>query len=126
MKFLRDIPIARATIEHLNGQGHDAVRVCDRLAPTASDPEIIRIASAEGRVILCFDLDLAELVALSGERLPSVITFRTKKHPPEFINQRLDEILPKITAQLPGGMLLTVEQHPIRVRPLPAAPKPDS
>ena len=118
MKFLGDIPISRRTLQHLQNQGHDAVAAGERLAPTASDAEIIRLAASEGRVVLCFDLGLAELVALSGEKLPSLITFRTTRQQPDFINSRLDEVLPEIMQELEQGALATVEEHRVRVRPL--------
>ncbi len=118
MKFLGDIPISRQTLQHLQNQGHDVVAAGERLAPTASDAELIRLAASEGRVILCFDLGFAELVALSGEKLPSLITFRTTRQQPEFINRRLDDVLPGIAEELERGALATVEDHRVRVRPL--------
>ena len=119
MKFLADIPIGRATLQHLKLQGHDAISVRDRLPPTSPDPDIIRLAAAEERIILCFDLGMAELVALSGQVLPSVITLRTSRHGVEFVNQRLDSIIPEIASELLRGVLATVEDHRVRVRSLP-------
>jgi|WetSurMetagenome_2_1015567.scaffolds.fasta_scaffold563296_2 predicted nuclease of predicted toxin-antitoxin system len=119
MRFLTDIPIGRATVLHLIEQGHDAVGVGACLSPQASDAEIIRHAAAEERVIICFALDFAALVALSGERLPSVITFRTSKHQAQFINRRLDTVLPDIAADLSRGALATVEDQRVRLRSLP-------
>ena len=118
MKFLGDIPISRRTLQHLQNRGHDVVAAAERLPPTASDAEIVRLAAAEGRVILCFDLGFAELVALSGEKLPSLITFRTTRQQPDFINKRLDEVLPEIMEELERGALATVEDNRVRVRPL--------
>ena len=122
MKFLADIPIARATIQHLIEQGHDVASVRSRLSPTASDPAIIRLAASENRVILCFDLDFSSLVALSNEKLPSIITFRLSKSHPRVINERLDRILPDILDELSRGALGTVEDHRVRIRRLPIHP----
>ena len=119
MRFLGDIPIAGATLRHLEQQGHDAISVRDRLVPTAPDAEILRLAVAERRVILCFDLDFGTLVALSGERLPSVVTFRTRRRKAAFINQRLDDVLPQIVEDLAKGVLATVEDRRVRIRRLP-------
>ena len=73
-------------------------------------------------MILCFDLDFAALVALSRERLPSVITFRTSLHSPAYVNQRLDAVLPEIEPEIARGALATVEDGRVRVRSLPIAP----
>lgn len=68
MKFLGDIPIGRATIEHLAAHGHDAVHVSALLPSTVTDLEIVVAAIREGRTILCFDLDFSAIVAVSGLR----------------------------------------------------------
>lgn len=119
MRFLADIPIARTTIEHLRTLGHSVVAVSEKLSPTAPDGEIVRLAVHENRIILCFDLDFASLVAVSGEALPSVITFRTSMHRGSVINNRLDAVLPEITTDLVQGALVTVEDHRVRIRALP-------
>lgn len=121
MKFLADIPIGRATTAYLQKHGHDCVRVADRLLPTASDSEIVRLAAIENRVIICFDLGMASIVALSGHKLPSVITFRTKRQSAEVINAKLDAILPALSADLENGVLATVEDRRVRVRRLPVS-----
>jgi len=69
--------------------------------------------------VVCFDLDLATLVALSGDRLPSVITFRTTRRRSGYVNGRLDEVLPGIADDLRRGVLVTVEDTRVRIRPLP-------
>jgi predicted nuclease of predicted toxin-antitoxin system len=122
VKFLADIPIGRETVEYLRLLGHDCVRAAERLPANASDPEIIRLAVAEGLVVLCFDLDFAALVALSRERLPSVVTFRTSLHRPAYINQRLGAVLSELEPELARGALATVEDGRVRVRALPIRP----
>lgn len=119
MKFLGDIPIGRATIVRLRALGHDTISVRDRLPPNAADPEIIRLAITEERIILCFDLGFSDLVATAGQTIPSVITFRTTIHNAEYINRRLETILPEIEADLARGVLVTVEDTRVRIRPLP-------
>jgi predicted nuclease of predicted toxin-antitoxin system len=119
MKFLGDVPIGRATIELLRQAGHDVVRAVDRLPPTATDGELVQLAVRDERVILCFDLDFGAIVAKSGHARPSVITFRTTRRHPAFINERLKEVLAQIEADLPRGVLVTIEDWRVRVRPLP-------
>jgi predicted nuclease of predicted toxin-antitoxin system len=123
MKFIGDIPIARATLERLSLAGHDAISVRDRLSPKASDPEILRLAAMEGRVVICFDLGLADLVALSRQPLPSVITFRTSRHRADYMTRRQESVLPDIADDLKRGALVTIEDARVRVRPLPVQMK---
>jgi predicted nuclease of predicted toxin-antitoxin system len=120
MRFLCDIPIGRETIEFLRAGGHDVAGVRDRLPSTASDPQIIDVAQAEQRVILCFDLDFAALVAVSRKRWPSVVTLRLSRHQSRYVNQRLGVTLPELV-DLRAGFLAMVEDHRLRIRELPIA-----
>lgn len=119
MKFLTDIPISRGVAAHLAAQGHDVAMAADRLGPSAPDDALIRLAVAEGRTIICFDLDFATLVALSESSSPSVITFRTARHSSEFVRQKLDAVLPQLESDLLHGALVTIDDHRVRIRLLP-------
>lgn len=119
MKFLADVPIGRATVEFLRQAGHDVLRSVDRLAATASDVELVEFAIRENRAILCFDLDFSAIVATSGQHRPSVITFRTTRRKATVVNDRLKQVLAEIEAELTRGVLVTVEDSRVRVRPLP-------
>jgi predicted nuclease of predicted toxin-antitoxin system len=119
VRFLCDVPIGRSTIEHLRAQGHDVANVMERLSPRASDAEIVALALAEDRIILCFDLDFGALVSLSRRSLPSVVTFRTSQRSAAIVNARLDAILPVLASELTSGVLATVEDQRVRVRRLP-------
>ena len=124
MRFLADIPIGRSTIEYLKGSGHDVLRVSDRLSATASDSEIVRLAVAESRIVLCFDLGVAQLVALSGKQLPSIVTLRMTRQSALFVNERLGAVLPMIAEELDRGALAAVEDFRVRVRSLPILSPP--
>ncbi|MBI3758664.1 MAG: DUF5615 family PIN-like protein [Deltaproteobacteria bacterium] len=124
MKFLGDIPISRNTVEFLTARGHDAIRSVQHLAPTAADREIVQLAIAQQRILLCFDLDFSAIVARSGESRPSVITFRTKRRTAAYINSRLEAVLAEVGGELDQGLLVTVEEERIRVHGLPIRRSP--
>ena len=126
MRFLGDISIGRATLDHLRRRGHDCMGVTARLPPTASDREIVDLAVAESRVLLCFDLDFGAIVSLSKLCRPSIITFRTSLRGATSLNARLDVILPELEEDLQAGALVTVEDHRARVRRLSAPVGPSS
>ena len=52
MRFLADAGISPKTVEFLRGDGHEVVHVRERGLQRAPDAEIVRIAHAEGRVVL--------------------------------------------------------------------------
>jgi len=124
MRLLTDIPIARSTIRRLQRDGHDVIAVADRLPPTSTDEVILDLAIAEQRVVICFDLDFANLVALSGRSFPSVDTLRTSQHRAECVEERLAAVLPSIAEELADGVLATIEDHRVRLRNLPLPGKP--
>jgi predicted nuclease of predicted toxin-antitoxin system len=119
VRFLCDIPIGRSTIEHLKAQGHDVVAASERLSPRASDAEIVALALAEDRIVLCFDLDFGAIVSLSRRSLPSVMTFRTSQRSAVALNTRLDAILAVLALDLTNSVLATVEDQRVRLRRLP-------
>ena len=86
MRFLADMGLARSTTALLRSQGHDAVHLRDLGLQRLRDEDIIGMARAECRVILTHDLDFGRIVALGGDRIPSVITFRLADMRPNVVN----------------------------------------
>ena len=119
MKFLLDMGLAQSTARSLRQQGYDAVHLRDQGLQTLADEEIIDKARAEDRIILAHDLDFGRLVALSGERLPSVITFRLNDMRPVVVSRHLEEVILRFATELVKGALISVTSHAIRVRRLP-------
>ena len=119
MRFLADMGLARSTTNYLRSQGHDALHLRDQGLQRLSDEGIVAKARAEERVILTHDLDFGRIVALSGVRVPSVITFRLSDMRPPEVNHYLDEILMRFAIQLQRGALISVSDRGIRVRVLP-------
>lgn len=119
MRFLGDVPIARATLEFLRAQGHDCLSTRSRLPANAPDTDIVRLATDEDRIILCFDLDFAAIVAVSRARRPSVVTLRLTRRNAAAVNERLASVIPNLGQELADGVLVAVEDHRVRVRRLP-------
>ena len=94
---------------HLSDQG------LERL----SDDGIVTKALAETRVIVMHDLDFGRIVALRGDRVPSIITLRLGDMTPANVNAVLVAVLQGASTALADGSLVTVTDSGIRVRPLP-------
>ena len=88
----------------------------------AADRELIRLAQVEQRVLLTFDLDFGEILALGVADRPSVIIFRLANERADSVNQRLEVILAEQAAALEAGALILVEDARYRVRRLPIRP----
>jgi predicted nuclease of predicted toxin-antitoxin system len=76
MRFLADAGVSRRVVEWLKQQGYDAIHLRDEGLHKISDTEIFAKAIVEGRIIIAFDLDFGETIALTGGKQVSVIIFR--------------------------------------------------
>jgi predicted nuclease of predicted toxin-antitoxin system len=119
MKFLADMGISKKTVLFLRSQGHDAIHLTEQAMQKAQDPIILLKARQEDRVLLTHDLDFSDLVAASGETLPSVITFRLRDMKPENVNLYLKNLLDSHSDALLQGAIVSINEAKTRLRLLP-------
>ena len=79
----------------------------------------IRKLLKERRVIITQDLDFSEIISLTGKKAPSLISLRLSSSRIEYVNKRLEEVLPKIEYDIEKGSIIVVEDSRIRVKSLP-------
>lgn len=119
MKFLADAGISPKTVEFLQHLGHEALHVRDLHMQRAPDVQIIDRARHDRSVVLTFDLDFGEVLALGVLDRPSVIIFRLGDERAESVNQRLRIAIDERTPDLESGALILIEDARYRVRRLP-------
>lgn len=119
MRFLADMGISPQTVKFLRNEGHEAAHLYEQGLHQLDDPDILIKAQQEQSILLTHDLDFGELVAASGARLPTVITFRLRNMRPDNVNRHLRAIINQHQAALNQGSIVTVTEGRIRVRPLP-------
>jgi predicted nuclease of predicted toxin-antitoxin system len=119
MKFLGDMGISPKSKEFLQALGYDAVHLLDQGLERLPDSEIMEKALTEGRIVLTHDLGFGDLLAASGERLPSVIIFRLQNMKPQNVNRYLQAIISQYSNELEQGVVVSVTEARIRVRDLP-------
>jgi predicted nuclease of predicted toxin-antitoxin system len=61
MKFKLDENLPAALAELLRAGGHDTTTVAEEALGGSEDPHVLQIATSEGRVLLTFDLDFADI-----------------------------------------------------------------
>ena len=119
MRFLVDNSLSPRMARRLAEEGHDAVHVRDRGMAAASDDIVFDEAVREDRVILAQDADFGTILALRGDRRPSIVNFRCRLKSVETLTPLLLRTLPVVQADLEAGCLVVVEDSRIRVRRLP-------
>ncbi|MEA5512989.1 DUF5615 family PIN-like protein [Nodularia sp. UHCC 0506] len=119
MRFLADMGISLRTVSWLRGDGYDVVHLRDEGLQRLPDDQILMKARAEGRILLTIDLDFAQLLAISGDSLPSVILFRLGNENYDAINKCLTEVLRECQEDLEIGAIISVSNEIFRVRQLP-------
>jgi predicted nuclease of predicted toxin-antitoxin system len=83
------------------------------------DADILQKAHSEKRVLLTHDLDLGELIAASGSRLPSVVIFRLRNMQPERVSHHLQAVISQHRQAMEQGSIISVTEGQTRVRMLP-------
>lgn len=125
MRLLLDANLSPEVAHRLRDADHDAVHVADIGLLTASDPEILRAAAEQDRVLLTADADFGALLALGSLAAPSVVLLRSADHMrPAEQAELLAANLPVIAEALKEGAIASLSGKRLRVRPLPIASGP--
>ena len=119
MRFLADAGISPRTVEFSRELGHEAVHVGTLGLQRGPDLELVERARGDGSVVLTFDLDVGDILALGVLDKPSVILFRLAGERAESVNRHLSTVLDERREALEAGALLLVENKQYRVRKLP-------
>lgn len=119
MKFLADMGVSVRVVEWLRAGGHDAVHLREQGLQRLPNGAIFEKADTEARILLTFDLDFGEILALSGDRQVSVVLFRLRDARSAKQIEHLQRVLAESSRALMEGSVVVVEDGRYRVRLLP-------
>jgi predicted nuclease of predicted toxin-antitoxin system len=111
--------VSLRVVEWLRNRGEDVVHLRDQGLQRMPNGEIFTKATTEGGVVLTFDLDFGEIVALSRGATTSVVVFRLRDTRTEHVIERLERVLAESSEALTQGAVVIAEDARHRVRLLP-------
>lgn len=76
MKIKLDENLPTALTELLRAAGHDAMTVADEALGGSKDPKVLEVATSEGRTLLTFDLDFADIRRYPVGSHAGIVVFR--------------------------------------------------
>ena len=106
-------------VSWLNSHGHEATHLRDEGLQRLPNGGVFEKAIAESRVVVTFDLDFGEIVALCRGRKVGVILFRLRNTRTPFVIQRLSGVISECADALARGAIVIVEESRYRVREFP-------
>ncbi len=124
MRFLVDMGVSLRIVEWLRNNGHDTKHLREEGLHRIPNGGIFEKAIDENRVIITFDLDFGEIVALSKGKKASVVLFRLRNTRTSHLIDRLSSVLKDTASALDEGAVVVVEESRHRVRYLPPGKKP--
>jgi len=76
MKIKLDENLPAALTELLRAAGHDAMTVAEEALGGSKDPKVLQVATSEGRTLLTFDLDFADIRRYPIGSHAGIVVFR--------------------------------------------------
>lgn len=120
MRLLVDNALSPALADALRSGGHDVLHVRDLGLEHATDTAIFAAAADERRIVVSADTDFGTLLALRGEREPSVLLWRrTTPRRPEAQAPAILDALARAERDLRSGAVVVVGVSRLRIRRLP-------
>lgn len=83
MRLPADMGVSITTVRALRAAAHDAVHLREEGLIRLLDPDLVAQAAQEKRIVLTFDVDFGDILAVARGGAPSVIIFRREiRRPP--------------------------------------------
>jgi predicted nuclease of predicted toxin-antitoxin system len=105
MRFLADESCDFAVVRELRAKGSDVLAIAE-VAPQTVDPDVIELASREGRVLLTEDKDFGQLVYAGAHRSSGVILIRFPAQARKDLPQAVIAVVDRLGDHLIGAFVV--------------------
>ena len=119
LEFLANMNISPLTVEQLRNFKWNIVRIPEVMDKGSKDIDILTYAQTHNKILITQDLDFSMLLALRGYSKPSLINLRLENAKPDFITERIIDVVSFMEKELEEGVVITVDETSVRYRNLP-------
>ena len=116
MRFKVDENLHDDIAEALRSRGHDAVTVYDQKMRGDTDARLGEVCRGEGRAIVSFDLDFANVRDYPPGDYPGLIVLRLVDQSRPYVLRIFASVLDLLDREELAGCLWVVEEHRVRIR----------
>ncbi len=123
MKFKLDENLPTALTELLRAAGHDVMTVADEALSGSNDPKVLQAAASEGRMLLTFDLDFADIRRYPIGSHAGIVVFRLRDQRWAALEQPARRLIESgLLDRLQSGLAI-VDESRVRIRTKKRAPR---
>ncbi|MDY7093228.1 MAG: DUF5615 family PIN-like protein [Acidobacteriota bacterium] len=116
VRFKLDENLPTEAVQFLQEAGLDAVSVLDQDLGGQRDTLIAEVCRTEGRILLTFDTDFANIRAYPPENSAGLVVFRLRTQETEYLLKMLERFLMLLREHTPTGQLWVVDESRLRIR----------
>jgi predicted nuclease of predicted toxin-antitoxin system len=116
VRFKLDENMPRDAASRLRDDGHDVETVIDEGLGGEDDPPVLQAATDEGRILLTFDLDFADIRQYPPGTHAGIVVFRLKNQRWATLKGPLDRLLARHDLDVLANGLAIVDGARVRYR----------
>ena len=116
MRFKLDENLPVELADMFREAGHDSVTVLDQDLMGARDSDLTAVCMREGRVLVTFDTDFADIRTYPPDAYPGLVCFRLDSRARGHVLEIGTRLLTLLSSADTSGQLWKVEESRIRVR----------
>lgn len=116
MKFKLDENMPADLAALLHAEGHDAMDVAEEGLAGADDPPVLAAATNEGRILMTFDLDFADIRQYPPGSHAGIVVFRLRDQRWQTLEKPVSRLLKGKGLQSLEGGLAIVDETRVRCK----------
>lgn len=115
MKFKIDENLPVEIAELLQSADYDAVTVIDQGLKGQDDLRVVEVCHEEGRILMTFDLDFADVYTYPPQQFPGFMVLRLRRQDKHHVIRAVRRIIPLMEREPLEHHLWIIEENRVRI-----------